>query len=104
MVIVTDIFVTAEEIEHQADKHFNIAKASRMEDMPQTDGKIVSKLVVPIQLFDKTVRDWVPNKTSKRTLVKKHGPDTDKWIGQTEEFALVDQNVRGEMKKVIFVK
>jgi len=104
MVIVTDIFVTAEEIEQQTDKHFLIAKASRMEEMPQQDGKIVSKLIVPIQLADKTVRDWVPNKTSKRKLVKKHGPDTDKWIGKVEEFILVDQNVRGEMKKVIFVK
>ena len=104
MVIIEDIYITSEEIAKQADKHFLIAKASRIEEMRQQDGKIVKKLIVPVKLVDGTVREWIPNRTSKKKLVQMHGPDTDKWIGKTEEFVLREQDVMGVTKNVIFVK
>ena len=50
------------------------------------------------------VKDWIPNETCKRKLVLKYGPDTDKWIGKNEEFDVLKQNVRGEVKDVIYLK
>ena len=104
MVIITDIYLTATEIIKLPDKTFTIAKASAYKSMPQQDGKEVEKLVVPIKLSNAKVRDWIPNKTSIRKIVELYGDNTDDWIGKKAEFMITKQNVRGDMKDVIFVK
>jgi len=104
MVIITDIYLTSTEVNKLADKTFIIAKASSYKSMPQQDGKEVEKLVVPVKLSNGKVRDWIPNKTSQRKLVNLYGDNTDDWIGKKAEFEIVKQNVRGDMKDVLFVK
>lgn len=104
MVIITDIYLTSAEIIKLADKTFTIAKASSYKSMPQQDGKEVEKLVVPVKLSNAKVRDWIPNKTSVRKIVELYGDNTDDWIGKKAEFMITKQNVRGDMKDVIFVK
>jgi len=104
MVIITDIYLTSAEMIKLVDKSFTIAKASSYKSMPQQNGKETEKLVVPIKLSNGKVRDWIPNKTSIRKLVELHGDNTDDWIGKKAEFEIIKQNVRGDMKDVIFVK
>ena len=104
MVIVETKYLAPYEVLALTDKKFTIAKACRFEILAQMDGRELKKLIVPVKLVDERVKDWIPNETSKRKLVLKYGPDTDKWIGKTEEFDVLKQNVRGEVKDVIYIK
>ena len=104
MVIVETKYLAPYEVLALTDKKFTIAKASRFEIMQQADGKELQKLIVPVKLSNEKVKDWIPNETSKRKLCQKYGPDTDKWIGKIDEFEVVKQNVRGEIKDVIYLK
>ena len=104
MVIVETKYLAPYEVIALPDKKFIYAKASRFEMMTQSDGKEVSKLIVPVKLSNDKVKEWIPNETSKRKIVQKYGDDTDKWIGKSDEFNVVKQNVRGEIKDVIYLK
>ena len=104
MVIVETKYLAPYEVVALTDKKFTVAKACRFEILVQRDGKEQQKLIVPVKLSDGKVKDWIPNETSKRKLVLKYGPDTDKWIDKTEEFDVLKQNVRGEVKDVIYLK
>jgi len=104
MVIVDTKYLAPYEVIALPDKRFVIAKTSRFEQMQQADGKELQKLIVPVKLSNEKVKDWIPNETSKRKLCQKYGPDTDKWIGKIDEFEVVKQNVRGEIKDVIYLK
>ncbi|HUX62093.1 MAG TPA: hypothetical protein VMV32_12335 [Ignavibacteriaceae bacterium] len=104
MVIVETKYLASYELQALTDKVFTIAKASRFEELPQADGKTKNVLIVPIMLSNKKVKDWIPNETTKRKLVLKFGDDADKWIGKTAELEIVKQNVRGEMKDVLYLK
>ncbi|KKM26155.1 hypothetical protein LCGC14_1587640 [marine sediment metagenome] len=103
MVIITDIYLSAVEVKQLKDLDFTVAKAARYEEMPTQDGQIKSKLVIPVKLSNDKVRDWIPNKTSIKKLVGMWDDNTDAWIGKTAKFELAKQNVRGEMKDIIFV-
>lgn len=104
MVILESEYLEAADVAELADKKFIIAKGAYMHEFPQIDGTMKRKVVVPVKLSNDKVKPWIPNKTSEKKLKAKHGKDTDKWIGKAEEFELIRQNVRGEMKDVIFVK
>ena len=104
MVIIQDIYLTAAEINKLPDKSFTIMKAGSYKEMPQQGGEDVKKLVLPIKLSNGKVRDWIPNKTSLKKLIELYDDDTEKWLGKNATFEIVKQNVRGEMKDVIFVK
>jgi len=103
MVIIQDIYLSAQEVKQLVNLDFTVAKASHYEEMPTTDGQIKNKLIVPIKLSNGKVRDWIPNKTSIKKLVSMWDDDTDKWIGKVAKFKLSEQNVRGEMKDIIFI-
>lgn len=104
MVILESEYVEADEIVELQDKSFTIAKGAILKSMMQIDGSEKKKLVLPVTLSSGKLRNWIPNKTSENKLKKMYGRETDKWIGQKAEFKVVEQNVRGEMKNVIFVK
>ena len=104
MVLVKDIYLTAEEVDGLEDKSFTIAKGCQYRKMLQIDGSEQDKLVVPVKLSNGIVRDWVPNKTSVKALVSKFGAETDNWIGKKAVFKIVEQKVRGETRKVIYIQ
>ena len=104
MVLVKDIYLTAEEVAELEDKSFTIAKGCQYRKMLQLDGTEQEKLVVPVKLSNGIIRDWVPNKRSQKILVAKFGAETDAWIGKKATFKIVKQKVRGEMRKVIYVQ
>lgn len=104
MVIIQDIYLTSAEVNKLKDKTLTIMKPGVYKEMKQNDGTEAKKLVLPIKLSNGKVRDWIPNKTSLKKLIELYDDDTDKWVGKSAEFEIVKQNVRGEMKDVIFVK
>ena len=94
MVLVKDIYLTGDEVAELEDKSFTIAKGCQYREMPQIDGGIQEKLVVPVKLSNGVLRDWVPNKRSLKALVAKFGPETDNWIGKKATFRIAEQNVQ----------
>lgn len=59
---------------------------------------------IMINLPNGTRRIWTMNKTSQRMLVGLLGSNSDTWVGKTATLYTLEQNVRGEMKKVIYVR
>lgn len=61
-----------------------------------------SYIEVSVKLPDGKSKVWTPNKTSLRALAKVFGDDADLWIGKKVQMAIERQNVRGEMKDVLY--
>jgi hypothetical protein len=59
---------------------------------------------IPVQLANGERRIWTMNKTSQRMLVGLLGSNSDNWVGKKATLYALGQNVRGEMRKVIYVK
>jgi len=104
MVIIEDKYLTAQTLEELKDKSFTFANPGAMEQMSQADGKTKPKLVIGIKLSNEKLTDWIPNNTCLKVLRKKYGNDTNLWTGKKAVFEVVKQNVRGELKDVIFVQ
>ena len=104
MPIIKTKYLAPFELKLLTDLKFIIAKDSRYENMRQKDGSEKENLITPVKLSNGEIKDWIPNETSKRKLVIAFGPDTLKWIGHGGEFDVVKQNVRGEIKDVIYLK
>ena len=45
-----------------------------------------------------------PNKTSRNSLAEVYGVDTEKWAGKKAIVEIIKQNVRGTIRKVIYLK
>lgn len=45
---------------------------------------------------------WMPNKTTLKKIIGAYTDESDNWAGKTVALFLVDQAVRGEMKKVVY--
>ena len=103
MVLIQDIYLTANEVKSLPNKEFTVVKTGQYQKMPVVDGEQKEKLILPVKLSNEKVRDWIPNKTSIKYMVNLWGDNTDSWLGKQAKFTLVNQNVRGEMKDVIFV-
>jgi len=104
MVKLTDKYLSAVTVSRLSDKKFKIIGEGSFEKLVQRDGTEAEKLVLPIELSDGTRTLWVPNNTSIKKLRKIYGDETKEWVGETLEFDIVKQNVRGEMVEVIYVK
>ena len=104
MVLIQDIYLSATEIKSLPNKEFTVAKGGQYQEMPIAQGENKEKLILPTKLSNGKVRDWIPNKTSIKYMVNLWGDNTDLWIGKQAKFKLTNQNVRGEMKDVIFVE
>ena len=104
MVELTDTYLSAGYVLRLKDKVFSIANEGRFEDLPQADGKTKQKFIIAVKLSDGKVIEWIPNQTSLKVLRKKFGDFTEKWIGKTAKFIIAKQNVRGEMKDIIFIE
>jgi len=47
---------------------------------------------------------WLPNKTSLKAFIAAFGDESESWVGKKIKLYLVDQNVSGQMKKVVYGK
>ena len=59
---------------------------------------------IPISLPNGDRRIWTMNKTSQRMLAGLLGSNSDNWVNKTVTLYSLSQNVRGEMRRVIYVK
>lgn len=61
-----------------------------------------SYLEIPVRLANGKSKIYTPNKTTLKRLAKAFGDDADMWIGKKVKLEIVKQNVRGEMRDVIY--
>jgi hypothetical protein len=59
-------------------------------------------LELPIKLSGGQSKIWTPNKTTLKLIAKAFGDDADFWVGKKVKLMISHQNVRGEMKDVIY--
>jgi len=59
---------------------------------------------ITIKLPNGQNRVWTMNVTSQRMVARKLGTNTDTWVGKNVSLIKTEQNVRGKMKEVIYVK
>ncbi len=103
---VKGINITADLIAGNSDKTFYVAGAPHYEIVPdiRDASKTKEKLIVPVALeLEGAILDYWPNKTSIKMMTTQYGFNMDKWIGHKFEWGVADQNVGGQMKKVLFV-
>lgn len=73
------------------------------EDLPeQFENRDNDRWQAVVQLGDDAdaIYQWMPNKTSMKSIMAVHGDESDNWIGKEIGIYLVEQNVSGKMKKV----
>jgi len=66
--------------------------------------KTRNKIVLSVELSNGATMDYIPNKTSLKTLMIKMGILMKFWIGNEIELEVVKTKVSGEDKEVIYVK
>ena len=65
----------------------------------------VKKVVLDVTLSNGATMDWIPNKTSLKSLMKVTGSILmTKWVGKEIELEVVKTKVSGEDREVIYVK
>jgi hypothetical protein len=104
MKIKIDSFVTANSVKGATKDAPKMAKI--------TEVKFIEKEFLPFKSeegryelaveIDGDTLDWMPNKTSLRTITAKYGDESDSWIGKEVGLFALTQNVSGEMKEVIY--
>ena len=102
---VKGLSVSGDLIATSEDKTFYVYSAPHYEDVPdlRNPGKTKEKLIVPVQLPDGSQMDYYPNKTSIKMMTTQYGFNLDKWVSHKFEWGVADQNIAGQMKKVLFV-
>ncbi len=75
-----------------------------MLDLKDKDNKAFTTFNISVKLENKEERVWSPNRTSQRTIGQVWGLDTKKWIGKKVALYMVKQNVKGNMKDVIYAR
>lgn len=106
MTNVKGLNVTGDLIASAEDKTFFVCSAPHYEDVPNLrhpEEKPIEKLIVPVQLPDGSQMDYYPNKSSIKMMTAQYGFNMDKWVSHKFEWGVADQNIAGQMKKVLFV-
>jgi hypothetical protein len=57
---------------------------------------------ITVQLPDGRCKSWTMNKTTQRRLAAEYGDQTEKWVGKYVQVEIAKQNVRGEMRDVLY--
>ena len=58
---------------------------------------------VTIELPDESTKTLTMNRTSQRNIAKAYGDETEKWVNEKAVVTIVQQNVRGTMKDVVYL-
>lgn len=76
-----------------------------LDDMPfePRDGKGHWELTIQLPNDDDPWK-WMPNKTSMKAIMARHGKESDDWTDKEVDLFVVTQNVGGEMKEVVYGK
>ncbi len=104
MVLAEGIAVSGEYVSNLEDKRFVVIGKPYYETYKdQNSGKEEKKVVMEIELSDKAKLEYSPNKTSLKTMANHQGMEMDKWVGKVFKFKVMDQNVAGTDRKVLYV-
>jgi len=69
---------------------------------PEETGLQRTVFQIRVGLPDQRKKIWTMNKTTQRRLAEAYGDDTASWVKKQVRIELAKQNVRGEMKNVIY--
>jgi len=61
-------------------------------------------LEMKVKLPNGKAKIWSPNKTTLKKMARTFGDDTDAWIEKKVKIQIVRQNVRGEMRDVLYAE
>ena len=97
--------LSGEVVDGFADKTFTVMQV-QYENSPDLDNpdKMKEKCVLTVELADKEVVDWYPNKTSQKVIMAKKGYRTANWCGYKGQFYTMLQKVGNVDRKVIYIK
>ena len=66
------------------------------------DGTAKQQFIVKVECGGET-KDFTLNATNRNTLIQHFGKDTALWVGKSAKIQLVQQNVAGSLKSVIYL-
>ncbi len=72
-------------------------------EVPYSFNPEIKKIEFLVETPDGLKKFVSPNNTSKKYLIKAWGDETKDWIGKKAIVSLIMQNVKGEMKKVLYL-
>ena len=104
---VEGIAVTGEQIKNLQDKSFTIvAPIPYYSEVPSFDKPDVKvrKLHITVLLSNGDQAEWMPNKTSIKTIVGRAGMKLELWVGFKGKFMTLSQRVGNGQKDVIYVE
>lgn len=106
MTKVKDLVLTGDIVYPLTDKGFKIV--SIPEYVMVKDNKTnqdIEKPKMQVKLMEnELVLDYYPNKSSMRKLTAQFGIEMDDWEGKVAEFNVLQQNVAGQIRNVLYVK
>ncbi|MHA1409326.1 MAG: hypothetical protein ACTSQY_03220 [Candidatus Odinarchaeia archaeon] len=97
-----DLFLAPEDVEPEA--IVKITAEGGKGEIPLPDGGTRESFEIPVLLANGDKKLWTINLTSQRFISKQISKNTKDWIGRNIKVNVVEQNVRGAMKKVIYAK
>jgi hypothetical protein len=65
--------------------------------------KMIKKLIIPVELSNKSKAEYYPNKTSANYIAGRLGTDLDKWVEHKISWDVLNQLVQGQKKDVLYV-
>jgi len=69
---------------------------------PEETGLARTVFQIRVSLPDGRKKTWTMNKTSRKNLAKVYGDDSAGWVNRQVRIKILQQNVRGEVKDVIY--
>lgn len=104
MKVKVDSFLRAESIGNASSsapvdgviKGFKVVEADELGFKSDTDR---NELTVEVNGEE---YQWLPNKTSLRAIITAYGDESNDWVEKPIKLYSVDQNVSGQMKKVVY--
>ena len=69
---------------------------------PEETGLQRTVFQIRVRLPDGRTKTWTMNKTTRNRLAKAYGDDSESWLNRRARLKILQQNVRGEIKDVIY--
>ena len=98
--------LSGEEVESMKDKHFQIDALPSYREFENRDDKTKPKdrrLMCPVQMANGIRADWYPNNKCVKVILASKGRDYSNWVGFTAEMKVVEKDVFGTIRKVIYL-
>lgn len=98
-----DTWLKPEEVKPEAVLVF--IGAGAMGKIPGKDGQPdTPTFEIPVSLPNGDERIWTMNQTSQRAVAQSYGTKTDQWVGKVVTVYINEQNVRGNLRDVIYAR